>query len=75
MWSRAVNLLICRSADTDDFLRAVQIHIYAYGLFSNCVSDLGSQIKSGANKMAAFLNDVETRHFLEKKNVQFVKFE
>ena len=75
MWSRAVNLLICRSADTDDFLRAVQIHIYAYGLFSNCVSDLGSQIKSGANKMAAFLNDVETRHFLEKRNVQFVKFE
>ena len=74
MFSRAVNLVICRDYSTEAFLRAIQIHVYSYGLFSNCTSDLGSQIKSGANAITAYLNDVETRNYFESSGINFVKF-
>ena len=75
MWSRAINLLLCRTADTEDFLRAIQTHVYSYGMFSNCVSDLGSQIQSGANVISNFLNDPESHSFFQTHNVKPVKFQ
>lgn len=34
LWSRAVSLQVCFSADTKEFLRAMQTYIYEYGIFS-----------------------------------------
>ena len=74
MWSRAVNVIVCRSADTASFLKALQKHIYSYGLFKTCISDLGSQIRAGASIITAYLGDSDTQSFLDVNNVRWMKF-
>ena len=73
-WSRAISLKICRSANVNDFLRAVQLHIFEYGVFNFCLSDQGSQIKSGTNLISTFLDDYETRAFFESRGIGKVEF-
>ena len=75
LWSRAVNLKICSSANCKDFLRAIQLHIYEYGVFQFCISDLGSQIQAGANIITAFFNDFETNKFFESNGVKSTSFQ
>ena len=75
MWSRAVDLIICRSLNVSDFIRAIQIHSFKYGIFENCYSDLGSQIVPGGNLISDFLSDPETRKFFAAHGMQSVKFE
>lgn len=74
MWCRAINICICRSADTVDFLKAMQLHVYEFGIFSTCVSDLGTQLKAGANMMKDFLSDSDTLEYFELHNVKPVSF-
>ena len=40
LWSRAVNMKICLSLDVKEFLRSIQLHIFEYGIFQLCMSDL-----------------------------------
>lgn len=75
LWSRAVNLKICYSLNVDDFLRAVQMHIYDFGIFQNCISDLGTQIQSGANVICTFLSDHEAAEFFATNGMTPVKFQ
>ena len=75
LFTRGINLKICRSANVDDFLRALQMHIFEHGIFSVCISDLGSQIQSGANLITAFLNDSETRNYFECNGMETTKFQ
>ena len=74
LWTRGVNLKICRSADVHDFLRAVQLHVFEYGVFDFCISDQGSQIKSGANIISAFVDDYETKSFFESHGINNISF-
>jgi len=75
LWSRAINLKICMSANLHDFLRGVQLHIYDHGLFTFCVSDLGSQIQAGTNMIKSFLNDEDAKEFLEISGIRCVEFD
>ena len=75
MWSRAVNLVICFSADVHSFLMAVQQHIYNYGIFELCISDLGSQLTAGAKVITDFLNESEIHDFLQKNGIQKMSFQ
>ena len=75
MWSRAINLLICYNADVKEFLRNLQIHVYQYGLFQKCISDLGSQISAGARIVSSFLDEPETHKFFESQGIQKTTFE
>lgn len=75
LYTRAISLKICRTASVEDFLRAIQLHVYEYGLFQFCVSDLGSQIQAGANSILTFLNDFETRQYFEQNNIQLTTFQ
>ena len=74
MFTRGVNLIICRSLDTESFLKAVQQQIFSFGIFRYCVSDLGSSIKSGGSIIQSFLNDMEVKSFLESKGIECVEF-
>jgi len=74
-WSRAVNLKVCLSANTQDFIRAIQLHIYDHGMFTLCVSDLGSQIQCGTSAIEKFLNDVEFKEFLETNGAESLSFQ
>ena len=75
LWSRAVSLRICFSADTSEFLRALQLHIFNFGLFETCVSDLGSQIVSGSNLIVSFLNDLECAEYFQSNGIKGVSFD
>ena len=74
-WSRAVNLKICRSLNTDNFLRAFQLHCFEYGIPQLCVSDLGTQLTAGANVISSFLNDSESQLYFEENKVKPIAFQ
>ena len=75
LWSRAVSLQICFTADTQEFLRAVQMHIYEYGMFGSVMSDLGSQITSGMKLIKEFLDDPIVISYFSENNVSKLSFE
>ena len=73
LWSRSINLKICLSADVHDFLRALQIHIYEYGNFSFCRSDLGSQLTAGSKRIDEMLKTEETKSYLQEHGIKEVE--
>ena len=75
MWSRAVNLVICMDLSVKEFLRAFQMHSFQFGIPEYCISDLGSQIVSGANIIQDYLKDHETVSYFERNGVQSLKFD
>ena len=74
LFTRAINLVICRSMDTNEFLRALQLHVFQHGAFQFCLSDLGSQIKAGAKIVSEFLDDDETRKYFESNGMKTIQF-
>ena len=77
LWSRAINLILCRDLTVTTFMRAFQIHCFSYGVPEKCHSDLGSQIVAGANVISDFISDDSSRgYFLEKgiNPLTFVQF-
>ena len=75
LWSRAVNLKICYSLNVAEFLRALQSHVYEYGLFSFCLTDLGSQIVAGGKIVTEFLSDEDTKKFFTDQGIKPVSFQ
>lgn len=66
LWSRSINLKICRSLSVHDFLRAFQLHVFEYGLPVVCHSDMGSQIVSGSKIISEFITDNDSvQYFIE----------
>ena len=74
LWTRAVSLIMCLSADTNDFLRGLQSHIYSHGMFQMCLSDMGSQITSGTKIISNFLNDMESKEFFQRNGITSLDF-
>ena len=74
-WSRAINLKICLDLTVQEFLRAFQIHCFEYGVPEYCVSDLGSQIVVGSNKIMDFLKDSEARKYFNEQGIQPIQFD
>ena len=64
LYTRGINLKICMSANVKDFIRAIQLHVYQYGIFETCMSDSGSQIVSGTGTIQEYLSDEETKQYL-----------
>ena len=75
LFTRAVNLVVCDSCDTNTFLKALQMHIFQYGMFSECRADLGSQITAGFNILRTFLSDFDTLNFFETHCIEKPKME
>ena len=70
LWSRAVSLKICFSADTREFLRNIQLHIYEFGMFRSCMSDLGSQITAGVSIIDDFLNEPLCLEYFKEHGIE-----
>ena len=75
MWSRAVNLLVCKDLSVDEFLRAFQLHCFQFGLPEYCISDLGSQLVSAANVITDYLKDHQTQAYFEQNGVKSIRFD
>lgn len=74
LWTRAVNLIICPKIDSSAFLRALQLHVFEYGIPSLIISDNGSPIVAGVNQTITFLNDKESKDFLVSHNIRSIDF-
>jgi len=74
-WSRAVNLKLCRDLTVGEFLRALQLHFFQYGIAKLCISDLGSQIVKGGNIIADFVRDMHTVNYFRENGIGSLKFE
>ena len=76
LWSRAINLEICWDLTANTFLKAFQLHIFQHGLSSLTLSDLGTSLVSGSNKIQMYIfNDSETHHFFRYNNIETPKFD
>ncbi|XP_068203538.1 uncharacterized protein [Palaemon carinicauda] len=75
MFTRAVNLKICMGMTVEEFLRALSLHSFEYGVPQFIVSDLGTQIVAGANIVQNFLKDAETVQYLNDNDVEKVHFQ
>ena len=74
-WSRAINMKLCLDLSTEEFLRAFQIHVFEYGISEYCVSDLGSQIISGAHTIQDYLKDSDTQNYFVENGIKPILFE
>ena len=75
VWSRAINLKICINLSTKEFVRAFQLHCLEFGVPQHCISDMGTQLISGAKIMSEFMNDVESQDFFRELGVSPISFE
>lgn len=76
MWSRAINLEISFDLTTKTFIESLQLHIFKYGLCQLVLSDMGSQLKAGGNKIETFIkSDPEIQNFFSKNNIKTIEFE
>ena len=74
IWSRAVNIKLCRNLSEREFLRAFQTHSFEYGIAEIVYSDSGSQIVAGGNTIMNFIRDVETQSYFLKSGVKSLEF-
>ena len=75
VYTRAINLRVCLDMTTGEFLRAIQAHMYDWGLPSLVVSDLGSNLVAGGDIIANFLNDSVVCQYLRENNSSTITFE
>jgi len=74
LWSRAVNLLVCKNINNECFLRALQYHILEYGIMQHILSDNGSPIVSSVHSIQSFLDDTDVNNFLKERNIKSLEF-
>ena len=75
LFSRAVSLQLCRSLDVSSFLRAFQYHVFRHGIPKLIISDPGSSLIAGVNVIRDFLDDFETRAYLERNGINFMDYQ
>ena len=74
MYTRAINLKLCKDLSTDECLRSLQMHVFSFGLPQYCVSDLGSQLVATGNIITDFLKDFKTQAYFKDNNIQPIEF-
>ena len=74
LWTRAINLKLCRDQSMQNCLRGLQMHIHEYGLPQSVFSDLGTNIVATSNVIRDFLKDSETKTYLQQHDIKEVSF-
>ena len=75
MFSRAINLKICLDQSVKEFLRALQLHSFEFGIPEYCISDLGSQLVAASNIIVDYLKDSDTKKYFEENGVKPLTFD
>ena len=75
LWSRAVNLIVCRDLSVKSFLESLQMHIYSYGVPELIISDMGSQLVSGSKIIKQFLQDTEVDEYFRQHRIKKLEFD
>ena len=66
---------VCTDLSTKEFLRALQLHCFEYGMPELCLSDLGASFVAEANIITDFLKDPDTKTYLEEQGIKSLSFE
>jgi hypothetical protein len=74
MWSRAINLIVCRNINNESFLQAIQLHVFEHGIPQRILSDNGSPIVSSLKQITKFLDDSQVKNFLIERNIEVLDF-
>ena len=74
LFTRAINLIICRHLSNECLLEALQIHIYEFGIPQFILSDNGSSIVSSIKSMQEFLKDTDVSNFLSERSIKPLVF-
>ena len=74
MFTRAINLVICESLGTADFLRAVQLHILEYGVMESIVSDNQPSFVVGLDYLGKVLKETDFQNFLKSHGIKSFSF-
>ena len=75
LWSRGVSLQICEDKTVQKFIRAIQLHIYDFGVMERCYSDWGSQIVPGSEAIVKILQDRDTQEYFREHNIESLSFD
>ena len=75
LFTRAINLHVCSDLSTDEFLRALQLHTFQYGVPQLVLSDMGSQLVAGGNIVQTFLNDSQSENYFRDNNSKVTTFD
>ena len=75
LWSRSVNLVLCRDLTEKSFLEDLQLHIHEYGVASLILSDMGSHIVRGSKTVQEYIEDSEIKEYLELSGIESITFE
>ena len=74
LWSRGVNLLLCKQLNNESFLQSLQMHVFEYGIPQTILSDNGSPIVSSLNMIKDFLKDSVVKNYLIEQNIKVLDF-
>ena len=75
MFTRSINLKVSLDMTTTEFLRAFQLHVFNFGLPQFVVSDLGTQIRAGADIITNFLSDDDTKKYFNENSIKPIQFD
>ena len=75
LFTRAINLKLCLDLSVDNFVRAFQLHVFDHGFPSVCLSDLGSQLVAGTDRIAECIKDPYTQRYLSENNIHSTAFD
>ena len=75
MFTRAINLIVCRSLSSEEFLHALQLHILEYGIMETVISDNQPSFVNGMSCLTNILASVEIQNFLKVHNIRKLSFE
>ena len=75
LWSRAVKLHLCYDYSAAEFTKAFQKQIFEFGLPTLCISDAGTPIVGGINKIKKYIfNNVVFQNFLKEQQIDYIEF-
>ena len=75
LYTRAVNLVVSVNLTVEEFIRALSLHSFEYGVPLRVISDAGTQIVAGADVIGNFLNDQDTKLYFEENGCGVLAFE
>ena len=75
LYTRAINLKVCKDLTTDEFLRSFQMHTFEWGLPRRVFSDLGSSLVAAANTITSMFSDDSFGNYFVENGIKAPVFE
>ena len=75
IYTRAVNLKVCVDMTVQECLRALQLHVFQFGVPQLIMSDLGTQLIASGNIIMDFLSDPSTQLYLQENGIKSPEFQ